>query len=85
MTGKRVSKQPQRGRTMQTSTDVGSGKRGVGRPSVSEHGTERVTVRLPIDQLAQIDEIIAERFGATERAAVIRELVAEALQNRKKR
>ncbi len=79
-----MSKQPKRKRPMEGASAHASEKR-MGRPPVSDQGSERITVRFPTDIIAGIDDIVAERFGQAERSAVVRELVAEALQNRKKR
>lgn len=59
--------------------------RQVGRPRLSERGSVQVAIRFPAEIMDQIDEIIEERFGQSDRTAIIRELVAEALKGRKKR
>lgn len=79
-----MAKQPDRETKMQTAEAVSPAKRNVGRPSVSDQGAERISTRLPREHVSAIDEIIAERFGATDRSAVVRELVAYALKHMKK-
>ena len=44
-----------------------------------------LAVRFPAEIMDGIDAIIAERFGQADRTAIIRELVAEALQGRKRK
>lgn len=59
--------------------------RPVGRPKLSERGSIQVAIRFPAEIMDQIDEIIEERFGQSDRTAIIRELVAEALKGRKRK
>lgn len=50
-----------------------------GRPPKGDAVMIQLAVRFPPEVVEQVDEIIAERHGATERTAVIRELVAAGL------
>ena len=54
-------------------------KRGPGRPPV-ESPMKQIAIRLPDDLLAAIDVVIDEREGQTDRAAVIREMIAKGLK-----
>lgn len=44
---------------------------------------KQIAIRFPDDMLQQVDDIVAERFGHADRTAVIRELLAKALADRK--
>jgi metal-responsive CopG/Arc/MetJ family transcriptional regulator len=46
---------------------------------------QQIAIRLPIEMLEQIEEIVAERYGQADRTAVIRELIAAQLAARSKR
>lgn len=54
-------------------------KRGPGRPR-AEHPLQQIAVRLPQDMLSEIDRVVADRLGQTDRAAVIREAIARGLR-----
>lgn len=56
-----------------------------GRPPVGDKPMTQLAVRFPDDMLDEIDGIVAERYGQADRTSVIRELVAQSLQARKKR
>ena len=43
---------------------------------------QQIALRLPKPMLAAIDEIVADQLGQPERSAIIRELLAEALEQR---
>lgn len=58
-------------------------KRGPGRPSLGDDGATQVAVRFPNRMLRAIDEHIAQRLDGPDRAAVIRELVADGMRVRK--
>jgi metal-responsive CopG/Arc/MetJ family transcriptional regulator len=53
-----------------------------GRPARYDVPMVQIAIRFPPDVLEQIDEIVGEKFEG-DRASVIRELVAEALQARR--
>lgn len=56
----------------------------MGRPPKGDKAMlQPTTVRLPAPMLAEIDSIVASRYDAPERGAVIRELLAEALATRR--
>ena len=58
--------------------------RGRGRPSIEGASmTHALTVRFPHALWMAIDEIIADRLDAPDKGAVVRELVAEAIQARR--
>ena len=46
---------------------------------------KQIAVRFPEEMLAEIDAVISGRLDRPDRASVIRELIAEALQARKAR
>lgn len=56
----------------------------MGRPLVGDKPMKQIAIRFPDDMLQQVDDIVAERFGHADRTAVIRELLAKALADRKK-
>ena len=58
--------------------------RSVGRPRLSAEGSTQVAILFPHRILDAVQELIAERGGVTDRATVLRELVAEALMARGK-
>lgn len=61
-------------------------KRGRGRPPAGEALlAEALTVRFPGPMMREIEAIRASRLDAPEKGAVIRELVAEAIEARRKR
>ena len=43
---------------------------------------QQIALRLPKPMLAAVDEIVADRLDQPERGAIIRELIAEALEAR---
>jgi metal-responsive CopG/Arc/MetJ family transcriptional regulator len=53
-----------------------------GRPPAGDDTMQQIALRLPKPMLAAIDEIVADRLGQPERSAIIRELLAEALEQR---
>ncbi|MBS0233455.1 MAG: hypothetical protein JSR99_08205 [Proteobacteria bacterium] len=57
----------------------------MGRPRLSQRGSTQLAVRFPAEIMDGIDAIVEERFGQADRTAIIRELVAEALQGRKQK
>lgn len=59
-------------------------KRQRGRPPVGAASMQQIAIRLPQPMLAAIDELIAGRLDQPERSAIIRELLAEAIQARGK-
>ena len=56
-----------------------------GRPSLGDDAMEQLAIRFPKPMLAAIDEIIVGRLDRPDRSAIIRELIAEALQARGRR
>ncbi|HVT27684.1 MAG TPA: hypothetical protein VHE81_06660 [Lacipirellulaceae bacterium] len=56
-----------------------------GRPPMLNEAMKQIAIRLPHEMLDQIEEIVGERFGQPDRTAVIRELLASALEARRKR
>lgn len=63
-----------------------SKKRGPGRPTKGDKAMMTpIAIRFPPAMLEAIEAIQAERLDAPEKAAVVRELVAEALAARAKR
>ncbi len=57
----------------------------MGRPPKADKAMlQPTTVRLPEPMMEEIDAIVASRYDAPERGAVIRELLAEALEGRRK-
>lgn len=46
---------------------------------------KQIAIRFPEDMLGEVDQIVSERFGQADRTAIIRELVAQALADRKRR
>jgi len=63
-------------------------KRSPGRPrlsSATRGPSLTINTRYPDEMVAAIDEIIAARMDKPDRSAVIRELVAEALEARRQR
>ena len=61
----------------------GGKKRGRGRPLLAEEPMRQIAIRFPAPMLVAIDAIVAKRLDRPDRTAVIRELVAEALEARK--
>ena len=59
-------------------------KRERGRPPVGATSMHQIAIRLPKPMLAAIDEMISGRLDQPERSAIIRELLAEAIQARGK-
>jgi metal-responsive CopG/Arc/MetJ family transcriptional regulator len=58
----------------------------MGRPPLQEGVTmHQIAIRLPEPILAMIDEFIAGRLDAKNRSDMIRELLAEAIEARKRR
>jgi metal-responsive CopG/Arc/MetJ family transcriptional regulator len=55
-----------------------------GRPPVGDKPMTQLAVRFPDDLLDGIDEIVASRYGQADRTAIIRELVAQGLADRKR-
>ena len=51
-------------------------KRPRGRPPVDEP-MQQISIRMPADLLEEIDAIVEARYGQTDRASVIREILAE--------
>ena len=62
-----------------------SKQRQLGRPPLGDASMHQIALRLPKPMLAAIDAIIEGRLDQPERSAIIRELIAEALQARAKR
>ena len=61
-------------------------KRGRGRPPMGEKALmEPISIRFPTPMMRAIEAIAAKRMDQPDKAAVIRELVAEALEAREKR
>ncbi len=56
--------------------------RGPGRPKLDADPLVHINVMLSQASLDGIDQIVADRHGSTSRAAVIRELIASALDAR---
>lgn len=54
-----------------------------GRPPVGGKPMAQLAVRFPDEMLSEIDAIVADRYGQADRTSVIRELVAQALADRK--
>lgn len=59
-------------------------RKGAGRPSLSDEGVERLTIRFPEHIITAVDAIVAERGHVTDRATVFRELVVEGLKAQKR-
>lgn len=57
-------------------------KRGPGRPSMGP--TTQLAIRFPNEMIEAVDEITAGRLDRPDRASVIRELVAEAIEIRRR-
>lgn len=57
----------------------------MGRPLLGDKPMKQIAIRFPEELLSQVDEIVSERFGQADRTAIIRELVAQALADRKQR
>ncbi len=57
----------------------------MGRPLLGDKPMKQIAIRFPDDMLSEVDAIAAERFGHADRTAIIRELVAQALADRKQR
>lgn len=55
-----------------------------GRPPLGGKPMVQLAVRFPDEMLDEIDGIVADRYGQADRTAIIRELVAQALTDRKK-
>ena len=55
-----------------------------GRPPVGDATMHQIAIRLPKPMLAAIDELTAGRLDQPERSAIIRQLLAEALQVRRR-
>ena len=53
-----------------------------GRPRTGNDTMQQIALRLPKPMLAAIDEIVADQLDQPERSAIIRELLAEALEQR---
>ena len=60
-------------------------KRQRGRPPVGATSMHQIAIRLPKPMLAAIDEMISGRLDQPERSAIIRELIAEAIEARASR
>lgn len=56
-----------------------------GRPPAGDATMQQIALRLPKPMLAAIDDMVAGRLDQPERSAIIRELLAEALDARKTR
>lgn len=56
-----------------------------GRPPKGDEPMTQLAVRFPGELLEAIDEIVAARYGQADRTSIIRELVAQAISERKKR
>lgn len=56
----------------------------MGRRPVGDKAMKQIAIRLPTEMLDEFDEIVAERYGHADRTAVIRELLAFALAERKR-
>lgn len=54
-----------------------------GRPPKGDKPMTQLAVRFPGELLEAIDEIVDDRYGQADRTSVIRELVAQALADRK--
>ena len=54
--------------------------RKIGRPPIGGKPMTQLAVRLTEDQIKAIDQVIAQREGATDRAAVIREAISKGLR-----
>ena len=48
-------------------------------------GSVQVAVRMPVDMLAEIEALADARLDSPDRTAVIRQLIAEALEARKRK
>jgi metal-responsive CopG/Arc/MetJ family transcriptional regulator len=59
-------------------------KRPRGRPSLGD-AMEQLAIRFPKEMLAAVDEIILGRLDRPDRSQIIRELIAEGLEARKRR
>jgi metal-responsive CopG/Arc/MetJ family transcriptional regulator len=60
-------------------------KRPRGRPSLGDEAMPQIAIRLPAELLDEVDAIIEARRGAAGRTAVIRELLWEAIDHRKRK
>lgn len=54
-----------------------------GRPTADDP-MKQIAIRFPESMLAEIDAIIADRMDRPDRSAIIRQMVAEGLEQRKK-
>lgn len=60
--------------------------KGPGRPSLGDKAlSEALTIRFPSPMMRQIEALQAERLDQPDKGALIRELIAEALQARARR
>ena len=55
----------------------------MGRPPIGGEAMTQIAIRLPQSLLDDVETIVAERYGQTDRTAVIRELLASAMAARK--
>jgi len=56
-----------------------------GRPPKGDKPMTQLAVRFPDELLSEIDGIVEARYGQADRTSIIRELVAQALADRKVR
>jgi metal-responsive CopG/Arc/MetJ family transcriptional regulator len=54
----------------------------LGRPPKGDSAMKQIAIRFPEEMLEEIDKIVDERYGQSDRTSIIRELVAEALAHR---
>lgn len=54
--------------------------RAVGRKPIGDDVMTQLAVRFPKEILARVDKIVAKRYGAPDKAAIIREAVAIGLE-----
>lgn len=57
----------------------------MGRPLVAAKPMKQIAIRLTDEIIAGVDAIVAERFGQADRTAVIRELLSQALDARRRK
>ena len=57
----------------------------MGRPPLAGEPMTQIAIRVPASVLEDVQEIVNERYGQTDRTAVIRELLVSAITTRKAR
>ena len=58
-------------------------RRSRGRPPLGKKAMRQIALRLPTELLTAVDDLIADRLDRPDRSALIRELLAEAIEARR--